>query len=200
MIRATASSEAVSVSIRKRGFTRRRIANPARGRAQKQFSPMARSPGESSHAKRDGKSDAEDVYDHADNHHLHGKRTLGGSGERQHNAVHEEINGHATQSAGNDSILYQKRNCAARYKKDRSRSICDDEMTKKAKQCRCESSLECLWSQQSTGNSLEQGHRLGTEEAVDDEGGSKVQTAARQAGQQHRKHSVGIFPGNLLHR
>src|SRR5712664_1056078 len=36
MIRATASSEAVSVSIRKRGFTRRRIANPARGCAQKQ--------------------------------------------------------------------------------------------------------------------------------------------------------------------
>src|SRR5437762_13695554 len=107
MIRATASSEAVSVSIRKRGFTRRRIANPARGRAQKQFSPMARSPGKSSHAKRDGKSDAEDVYHHADNHHLQGKRTLGGSGERQHNAVHEEINGHAIQSTKNDCVLYQ---------------------------------------------------------------------------------------------
>src|SRR5882762_10103754 len=34
MIKATASSEAVSVSIRKRGFTRRRIAKSARRRAQ----------------------------------------------------------------------------------------------------------------------------------------------------------------------
>ena len=36
MIKATASSEAVSVSIRKRGFTRRRIAKSAQSRAQKQ--------------------------------------------------------------------------------------------------------------------------------------------------------------------
>ena len=34
MIKATASSEAVSVSIRRRGFTRRRITNLAQGRAQ----------------------------------------------------------------------------------------------------------------------------------------------------------------------
>ena len=60
--------------------------------------------------------------------------------------------------------------------------------------------LECIWSQQSAGNSLEQGHRLGTEEAVDDEGGSNVQNAARQAGPQHRKHSVWIFQGNLRPR
>src|SRR5437588_12727024 len=113
---------------------------------------MARSPGKSSHAKRDGKSDAEDVYHHADNHHLQGKRTLGGSGERHHDTVHEEIDRHAVERARNDRVLYKERNSAARRKKDRSRSICDDEMTKEAKQCRCESSLECLWSQESTGN------------------------------------------------
>src|SRR5437879_7108989 len=93
MIKATASSEAVSVSIRKSGFTRRRIAKSAWRRAQNN---LARSSfRESAHAERYGKSDTEDVYDDADDHHLQGKRTLGGSGQWHDDAVHEEINGHA---------------------------------------------------------------------------------------------------------
>src|SRR5436309_950290 len=193
MIRATASSEAVSVSIRKSGFTRRRIANPARGRAQKQFSPMARSPGESPYAKGYGKSDTEDMYDHADNHHLHGKRTLGGSGEWHHDAVHEEISGHAIKSTKNDCVLYQGANSAARYKKDRSRSICDDEVTKKPKQRRHESAVERLRPEQPAGNSLQQAHRLEAQVSVDDERSRNVQDAARKPGPQHCKHSVWVF-------
>src|SRR5438552_15296991 len=153
MIRATASSEAVSVSIRKSGFTRRRIANPARGRAQNDL--FCESSGKSSRAKRNGKSDTEDVYDYTDDHQLQGTRTLGGSGERQHDAVHEEINGHAIQSTKNDCVLNQNRNCAARHKIDRSRTKRDDKVTKKPKQCRRESALECLRPEQPAGNSLQ---------------------------------------------
>src|SRR6266702_1870216 len=127
----------------------------------------ANSSRKSAHAKKYRKSDTEDVYDHADDHQLHGKRTLGGSGERQHNAVHEEIDGHAIQHARKDRVLYQERNSAARHKVDRSRPKCDDEVTKKAEQRRCESAIECLRAEQSAGNSLEQGHRLGAEVAVD---------------------------------
>jgi len=36
----------------------------------------------SAHAKRYGKTDTEDVYDHADKHHLKGKRTFGCGRER----------------------------------------------------------------------------------------------------------------------
>ena len=58
--------------------------------------------------------------------------------------------------------------------------------------------LECIWSQQSAGNSLEQGHRLGAEEAVDDERSRNVQDAARKASPQHREHGVWVFlQGNL---
>src|SRR6266851_2977930 len=97
MIKATASSEAVSVSIRKRGFTPRRIANSARGRARKQFGLMPQSSRKSPYAERYRKTDTEDVYDHADDHQFQGKWTLGGSRERQNNAIHEEIDGHAIQ-------------------------------------------------------------------------------------------------------
>src|SRR5260370_36618354 len=102
------------------------------------------SPGKSAHAEGYRKSDTEYVDDHADDHQLHGKRTLGGSGERQHNAVHEEIDGHAIQHARKDRVLHQERNSAAGKKIDSSRSKCDDEVTKKAKQRRCESAVECL--------------------------------------------------------
>src|SRR6266568_1962769 len=74
------------------------------------------SSGKSAHAERYRKSDAENVYDHADDHQLHGKRTLGSSGERQHNAVHEEIDGHAIQHARKDRVLYQETNSAAGHK------------------------------------------------------------------------------------
>src|SRR6266581_5537327 len=154
MIRATASSEAVSVSIRRRGFTPRRIANSTQCGAQKQFGLMPQSSRKSPNAERYGKSDTEDVYDHADDHQLQGKRTLGGSGERQHNAVHEEIDSHAIQHARKDRVRYQETNSAARHKVDRSRPKCDDEVAKKAKQRRCESAIECLRAEQSAGNSL----------------------------------------------
>src|SRR6266567_7172152 len=132
MIKATASSEAVSVSIRKSGFTPRRIANSARGRARKQFGLMPQSSRKSPHAERYRKSDTEDVYDHADDHQLQGKRTLGRSGERQHNAIHQEIDGHAIENARSNRMLYQRTNSAARDKVDRSCTKCDEEVTKKA--------------------------------------------------------------------
>lgn len=47
----------------------------------------------------DGKADAEDVYDHAYDHQPKGNRPMGDGGERQHNAIHEEIDGHAIEGA-----------------------------------------------------------------------------------------------------
>src|SRR5260370_39388014 len=151
------------------------------------------SPGKSAHAEGYRKSDTEYVDDHADDHQLHGKRALGGSGERQHNAVHEEIDGHAIENARNNRMLYQRTNSAARHKVDRSCTKCDDEVTKKAKERRCEPALECLRSQQSAGNSLQQGHRLEAEVAVDHERGRNVQDAARKAAPYHGKHSARVF-------
>src|SRR6266705_6623272 len=88
----------------------------------------------SAHAERYRKSDTEDVYDHADDHQLQGKRTLGRSGERQHNAIHQEIDGHAIENARSNRMLYQRTNSAARDKVDRSCTKCDEEVTKKAKE------------------------------------------------------------------
>ncbi len=56
-------------------------------------------PRKSAHAKGYGKSDTENVYDHTDDHQLQGKRTLDGSGEWHHDAIHEEIDGHAIERA-----------------------------------------------------------------------------------------------------
>src|SRR5260370_22989856 len=122
------------------------------------------------------------MYDHADDHQLHGKRALGGSGEGQDNAIHKKIDRHAIQGAEHDCLFYQDMNTTAGYKVDRSRTKGDEEVTKKAKQRRCESAIECLRAKQSAGNSLQQAHRLGAEIAVNHERSSNVQDAARKAG------------------
>src|SRR5882762_4249275 len=138
------------------------------------------------------------MYDHADDHELHGKRALGGSGERQHNAIHEEIDGHAIEHAKNNCMLDEDGDSAARHKVDSSCPKCDKEVTEKAEQRRRESALEGLRSQQSAGDSLQEGHRFGAEEAVDNERGSNVQDAAREAGPYHCTERVWVFSqGNL---
>ena len=142
----------------------------------------SKSSGKSAHAEGDGKSDTENVYDHADDHELHGERSLGDSGERQHNAIHEEIDSHAIERAKNDGLVYQNAERATRYEVDSSRSKGDDEVTEEAEQRRRESAIECPRAKQSAGNPLQQGHGLEAEEAVDDERGSNVKDAARKAG------------------
>src|SRR5258708_14105374 len=101
-----------------------------------------KSSGKSAHAKRYRKPYTENVYDYADDHQLQGKRTLGGSGEWHHDAVHEEINGHAIYSAENDCLIHQDANRAARHKVDSGGPKCADEVTEKAEQPRCAYTLE----------------------------------------------------------
>src|SRR5260370_39464060 len=108
MIKATASSEAVSVSIRKSGLTRRRIAKSARRRAQNNL--VRWSFRESAHAEGYRKADAENVYDDADDHELAGKRTLGGRGQWHDAAVLEAINSYAVKGAWNVCVLGQDKN------------------------------------------------------------------------------------------
>ena len=62
-------------------------------------SSETRSSGKSAHAESYGNTDTENVDDHADEHHLERKRTFGCGGERQDNAIHEEIDGYTIQNS-----------------------------------------------------------------------------------------------------
>src|SRR6266849_4520436 len=76
----------------------------------------------------DGEADAEDVDDHANNHHLEGKGIFCGEGKRHDDAIHEEVDAHSVDSAGNDRVLYKERYATARGKVDCSRRKRDDEV------------------------------------------------------------------------
>ena len=141
-----------------------------------------RSSRESAYSERDGKSDAENVDNRTHTHHAKGERAFGSSGKWHDNAVHKEINSHAIQSSRNDRMLDQENNGAAREKENRSRPKCDDQVTNKPQQRRREPTIECAGPEQSAGDYLQQAHRLGTEEAVDNQRGRDVQNAARKSG------------------
>ena len=85
--------------------------------------------------ERDRNADAEDVDDHADEHHFYGKGKFCGCGESYDDAIHEEVHGNAVKDAGQDSVIEQKWHDAAGEEENSGGSEGDDEMQCEAEEC-----------------------------------------------------------------
>jgi hypothetical protein len=58
------------------------------------------------------------VDDYADEHHFEGEGKFGGGGERDDDAIHEEIDGYAVEGAAQDGLLDEEGQRAAKGDKD----------------------------------------------------------------------------------
>jgi hypothetical protein len=141
----------------------------------------------------DGQSDTEDVYDDADNQQLQRERIFDGARKGHHDAIHEEVNGHAIENTGDYGVRQKEWYPAARRNVDGGGRKCDKKMTEKAEQRGWKPALEGARAQHAGGDPLQQPYRRASEIPVDDERGANVQRAARESGPQDCEQRVGIL-------
>ena len=81
------------------------------------------------------KADADDMNCYPYKHHFQGERVFAGVGERQHNAVHEEVNRRAVKDSSNDRVLNEKRQKAADQDKCSRGGKGDQEVASETENC-----------------------------------------------------------------
>jgi hypothetical protein len=189
---------ALSFGMGRREYSSRRLVSVGRTGAEQEV--CRRSGGrEVADGEGDGEADTEDVDDDADDHYLEGEGVLCRGGERNDNAVHEEVDGSAVEGAGKNGVLEQEGQEAAGEKEDSASGESNEEVAEKAKSGGGDAAVVTARAEEAGGDSLEEAERLEAEVAVDDEGGGDVHGAAEETAGKDGEEGAGLRCGRWSH-
>jgi hypothetical protein len=118
------------------------------------------------------------VDNHPDDHEFKRKRISISLGKRNHDSLHEKVDGDAVEDSGHNSLVHKEADTAAGYIENRRGTERDYKMQREAEQCSWDAASVRGRAEDASRNSLQETERLGTHRSVDDERGSDVHDSA----------------------